>query len=165
MPNTLFDISFPSRVCKPSLIQCMTFFSLRFPAPAHYTVCDVLNDVDVTIDSGKLPAETAMIAPPQRPPHYTVTPTSPFIPLLPSLYLNNNYSASETVFRLAWVLRNGLLRIISIRCFEIRYTKKIVRICSERGMWMQTMESIGELWGGFSISGVNRDCKMPVRHR
>jgi len=67
---------------------------------------DVLNDVDVTIDSGKLPAataETAMIAPhpPNAPLHYTVTPTSPFIPLLPSLYLNNNYSAFETVFRLA----------------------------------------------------------------
>jgi hypothetical protein len=78
----------------------MIFFSLRFTSPAHYTVCDVLNDADVTIDSGKLPAataETAMIA----PPHYTVTPTFPFIPLLPSLYLNNNHSTSETIFRLA----------------------------------------------------------------
>jgi len=100
---------------------------------------------------------------PQPPP--TVTPTSPFNPLLPSLYLNNNYSVSETVVRLAWVLRNELLRIINIRCFEIRYTKKIVRIYNERGIWIQAVENISELWGGFTLSGVTRYCKMPIRHR
>jgi len=30
---------------------------------------------------------------------------------------------------------------------------------------MQAVESITEVWGGFAVSGVTRDCKMPIRHR
>jgi hypothetical protein len=49
----------------------MPLLSLGSLAPAPNKVCNVLNDGDVTIDSGKLPAATAEIAmfPPPPPQH------------------------------------------------------------------------------------------------